>query len=157
MSRIDDMNYYNDPRVISSMVSNIYKIEQRDGEYYLVFDEDMVDEHNIEEPDNQIESEYIITTTNKLCHMCGGDGTVVNPSIDAGGLTSDDFAEDPDFYDDYRSRVYDISCPECKGNKVIKDPNMKDLPKHVIKIIEECEADAYDDARTRAAELAYGY
>lgn len=50
-----------------------------------------------------------------ICTLCRGDGTVVNPSIDAGGLSADDFADDPEFADNYRAGVYDITCPRCAG------------------------------------------
>lgn len=56
-----------------------------------------------------------------VCRTCGGKGSHVNPSIDAGGLTRQDFAEDPDFYEDYMSGVYDVACYECKGRNVIDE------------------------------------
>lgn len=49
----------------------------------------------------------------EVCGLCRGKGTVVNPSIDASGLTAEDFAEDPDFADAYFRGVYDIGCPRC--------------------------------------------
>lgn len=54
-----------------------------------------------------------------LCPTCRGRGTHVNPNIDGGGLTSDDFADDPDFYDDYFAGNYDVSCSECDGRRVV--------------------------------------
>lgn len=55
----------------------------------------------------------------EICDLCDGRGKVVNPSIDASGLTADDFAEDPGFAEDYRSGVYDIPCPRCGGRTTI--------------------------------------
>lgn len=54
-----------------------------------------------------------------VCDLCRGHGKVVNPSIDASGLTREDFDEDPDFADDYRSGQYDITCPRCRGRSTI--------------------------------------
>ena len=50
-----------------------------------------------------------------ICPVCDGDGKTVNPAIDANGLTADDFADDPDFADDYLGGVYDIACRACNG------------------------------------------
>ena len=51
-----------------------------------------------------------------ICDVCEGHGKHVNPSIDASGLTSEDFADDPDFADDYMSGVYDVQCQQCLGS-----------------------------------------
>lgn len=50
------------------------------------------------------------------CWQCNGKGTMVNPSIDAGGLTCDDFYEDPDFEEAYFSGRYDVTCSACNGS-----------------------------------------
>ena len=55
----------------------------------------------------------------KVCETCDGKGRHVNPSIDSHGLTADDFAEDPDFAEDYFSGVYDEPCYECHGRKKV--------------------------------------
>ena len=44
------------------------------------------------------------------------EGTMVNPSIDAGGLSYDDFYGDPDFEEDYFSGRYDVQCSACHGS-----------------------------------------
>lgn len=58
----------------------------------------------------------------EVCHHCEGKGKMVNPAIDGHGFTRRDFDEDPGFYEDYISGVYDIPCPECKGKRVIPVP-----------------------------------
>lgn len=55
----------------------------------------------------------------EVCDTCRGKGSHVNPSIDGNGLTAEDFAEDPDFREDYFSGVYDVTCHECKGLRVV--------------------------------------
>lgn len=47
--------------------------------------------------------------------MCEGEGTTVNPNIDAHGLTAEDFREDPDFAENYFSGTYDVPCRACGG------------------------------------------
>lgn len=53
-----------------------------------------------------------------VCDRCNGDGTHTNPNIDGNGLP-DECVNDQDFMADYMRGVYDVSCEECKGNKII--------------------------------------
>ena len=55
-----------------------------------------------------------------VCPRCNGSGSHVNPAIDGHGLSSEDFAEDPDFEEAYFSGRYDVRCEECHGNNVIE-------------------------------------
>ena len=67
--------------------------------------------------DNEVEHE--LPTRFGVCPLCQGKGTHVNPSIDAHGIGAEEFAEDPDFAEDYFSGRYDQTCNECHGNRVI--------------------------------------
>ena len=60
--------------------------------------------------------ECVIPYKQENCWQCDGKGTMVNPSIDAGGLSYDDFYGDPDFEEDYFSGRYDIQCSACRGS-----------------------------------------
>lgn len=51
----------------------------------------------------------------EVCETCNGQGKHVNPSIDAHGISADEFSEDPDFADDYHRGSYDVTCYECGG------------------------------------------
>jgi hypothetical protein len=62
-----------------------------------------------------------------VCPVCDGEGTTVNPNIDANGLTREDFDEDPDFREDYMSGVYDITCAACHGKRVVKQSRIDEL------------------------------
>lgn len=62
-----------------------------------------------------------------VCPVCDGEGKTVNPSIDAHGLTDEDFREDPDFAEDYRSGIYDITCAACHGMRVLKQARLREL------------------------------
>jgi hypothetical protein len=62
-----------------------------------------------------------------VCPVCNGEGKTVNPNIDAHGLTAEDFYDDPDFAEDYRSGVYDITCAACNGMRVVKKQRIQEL------------------------------
>ena len=55
----------------------------------------------------------------EVCGTCDGKGKHVNPSIDAHGISAEEFAEDPDFAEDYFRGRYDIPCNECHGERVV--------------------------------------
>ena len=57
-----------------------------------------------------------------VCPTCDGAGAHVNPSIDAGGISPEEFANDPDFEEAYRSGRYDVPCYECGGRRVVAVP-----------------------------------
>ena len=123
---IEDRNYYNDPRV-----------RARDEIWWeAISGKTAILKERTEDGKRQsTRFEY------QVCHLCEGTGTHVNPSIDSNGLTAEDFYEDPDFFEDYRSGMYNVPCYLCSGNRVI--------PKAIGAITElddqeECEED-YED------------
>jgi hypothetical protein len=62
-----------------------------------------------------------------VCPVCDGEGKTVNPAIDCNGLTREDFAEDPDFAEDYMSCMYDITCRACNGMRVVTQARIQEL------------------------------
>lgn len=62
-----------------------------------------------------------------ICKQCRGDGTVVNPSIDCGGISPEEFMDDPDFMDDYMSGVFDVPCSMCNGSGKIREAEVKEF------------------------------
>jgi len=68
--------------------------------------------------DDDCEIEHELPTKFEVCSLCQGKGTHVNPSIDANGLSSEDFYDDPDFAEDYLSGVYEQTCNNCHGKRV---------------------------------------
>lgn len=54
-----------------------------------------------------------------VCPVCDGKGHHVNPSVDAGGLTREDFDRDPDFEEAYFSGAFDVTCYGCQGKRTI--------------------------------------
>ena len=104
---------------------------------------------------DEIETEFAIKFC--VCQRCRGKGSHCNPSIDGNGLTREDFAEDPDFAEDYFRGVYDLPCHECDGRRVV--PEMASDPDK----LEGEQAEAYrfacdrirgraEDARTMRME-----
>jgi len=56
----------------------------------------------------------------EVCPRCGGNGTHVNPAIDGNGITREEMDElGPDFFEDYMTGVYDVTCEECGGKRVV--------------------------------------
>jgi len=57
-----------------------------------------------------------------VCRRCGGTGKHVNPNIDGNGISPEEFYEDLDFQESYFSGIYDVTCHDCKGQRVILEP-----------------------------------
>jgi len=94
-----------------------------------------------------------LPTKFEVCGQCSGSGKVVNPQVDAGGLTYEDLHEDPDFEERYFSGAYDITCPSCGGDRVEAIPQ---FPVWLQKLIEERDQDEWDYIRESCAERAMG-
>lgn len=72
--------------------------------------------------DDGDEKQYELPVVWEVCGTCGGNGRHVNPSIDAEhGITREELDEDPDFEHDYFGGVYDVTCSECKGKRVVPE------------------------------------
>lgn len=55
----------------------------------------------------------------EVCPVCDGSGKHVNPSIDCGGISQQEFEDDPDFAESYRRGDYDVQCTRCDGKRVV--------------------------------------
>jgi len=84
-----------------------------------------------EEGDIEYQAKY------QVCPDCNGMGKYVNPAIDSHGLSSNDFAEDPDFQENYFNGLYDITCQSCKGRRVILVSISKEGRLAIDEIIQE--------------------
>ena len=97
-----------------------YRIQAlHEPKWYVSFNERTMTAIVINEDDNGNEVERKVKCHYEVCDTCRGTGSHVNPSIDCGGLTSEDFDDDPDFREDYFSGVYDVTCYECNGKRVV--------------------------------------
>tara|TARA_B100000131_G_scaffold114902_1_gene111874 strand:- start:1726 stop:2211 length:486 start_codon:yes stop_codon:yes gene_type:complete len=145
---IDDMNYYSDPRTRAA----------REGSWYDSFDERaMTATKELTHWDNEDVEHTEVFTFNvrfEVCDLCNGKGSHVNPSIDSGGLSYDDFYGDPSFEEDYHSGRYDVSCNQCSGKRVvpvIDDHCLSDDQKRALKIMRE---QAEEEAAYQAEVMA---
>lgn len=84
-----------------------------------------------EEGEKEYQAEY------QVCPDCEGKGKYVNPAIDSQGLSSEDFAEDPDFQNNYFGGMYDIICGSCKARRVILVPTSDEGKAVIAEIIQE--------------------
>lgn len=115
-----------------------------------------------EDFDEEDEVSLVLPARFDVCETCDGHGSHVNPSIDDQGLTAEDFAEDPDFEEDYRSGTYDVPCYECQGLRVVPRVDEEKVEKGseelklAFKKWQEAlqEEDAY--RRERESERRYG-
>lgn len=152
---IEDYNYANDSRVRAAR-SRVYTY--RDG--YVVFGEIDTEYAPQEVLDmGQLDDEgYCLWVPVRLgpyevCDCCGGRGHVVDPAIDCGGITSDEFADDPDFADRYYNGAFDITCPQCRGLRVVRHP---ELPEVLARWIAELERERDADYADRLSEIRFG-
>ena len=96
-----------------------------------------------------------------MCPTCEGRGSHVNPSIDCGGITSNDWDEDPDFEEEYRGGRYDVACYGCKGQRVImaiaESQCFTDEQKENLALLARLQEEAEEDHRERMMEMRYGW
>lgn len=120
MSRYDS-NYDNDSRVRAARAGKWYESLNSSRMTVTVdLEYDADDYENIEDvPESHVELPIKFV----VCGTCQGRGLHVNPSVDCGGLTGEDFERDPDFREEYFNGAYDVQCYECHGNRVVPQVN----------------------------------
>lgn len=142
---IDRLNYLNDPRVRAAADPGVFlRFDPRTmtGAVRLYDDAG-------EEAEAELHARY------EVCDTCDGRGHHTNPSVDAGGLDTEDMDdEDMEAYFDGR---YDVACYECKGKRVVPVPVARNAADEAVlaRLAELAEQDAYNRAEQRA-ELAMG-
>ena len=134
---MENRNYWNDSRTINSMITHdSFFIKESKTEIDLNWVQAKWLEHtegDYVEGTEKIEYGKWLMSMNvdtskqvrcisryELCYQCEGSGTMVNPSIDCKGLSSEDFERDHDFRDNYMSGVYNITCSTCHGKKELR-------------------------------------
>ena len=88
---------------------------------------------------NDVEADVEVPVLFEVCGTCSGKGTHVNPSIDAHGITPEEFEEDPDFKESYFEGHYDVPCYECQGQRVVPVPDESQLSEEAKKALESQE------------------
>jgi hypothetical protein len=88
-----------------------------------------------------------------VCSTCDGKGSHVNPSVDSHGISSEEFAEDPDFREEYLAGRYDVPCYECQGLRVVPAPDEDHLSPRQRRAVEHQRT----AQRERVADARYRY
>jgi hypothetical protein len=71
-------------------------------------------------PDDDFPEYMPIPSKNQMCDECGGNGKVDNPAF-SNGITQEDRDEmGEESFENYMDGRYDVTCPCCKGQRVIK-------------------------------------
>jgi len=155
MNNLENYNYHRDPRVRAMHATRRRESVSVNGNPAVRVFLDYEDDDG-----NLIEINETLPGVYKVCGLCRGPGAVVNPSIDSGGISGEDWdCWDDDEQDHYMRGSYDVPCPECKSNRVVAEINvaaLTDAQKKTLAVIEEWEEDdAAHDAEC-AAERAMG-
>lgn len=90
-----------------------------------------------------------------VCPSCDGEGTELRGGLKGAVFTSEDFAEDPEFAENYFGGRYDVACSECKGRNVVDDLNVEELWDKLTPQQQE-DRQRYCDDESAAREEEYG-
>ena len=117
---------------------------------------DRMNYYNDSRTQNHVPVPKNLPTCWAICQQCEGDGTMVNPSIDCGGLSFDQ-TDDPEFMDDYMSGKFDVACNACGGSGKVReiDRSREDFAVQIQEYDDDCAAEA-EHAAERRAELIMG-
>lgn len=107
--------------------------------------------------ENGDEFEIEVPVKFEVCPTCNGKGKHVNPSIDAHGITGEEFAEDPDFAEDYFRGRYDVTCYECGGRNVVPEIDESTCPKENLELVRNVQRSRAEWAREEAYERRMGF
>ena len=90
-----------------------------------------------------------------VCGRCKGEGAHTNPNIDGNGITAMEMDElGPDFEEAYFRGDYDVTCEECKGEKVVLEVNRNQAKHSSPEELKEYDEWAASEAETEAMYAA---
>jgi hypothetical protein len=146
---ISNLNYHNDPRVRNAGANSIPKLSGCENCFEPEGCCDCTDEQ-YGSGEVQLPWHWVV------CPTCNGKGSHVNPSIDCNGLTSEDFADDPEFLEDYFNGHFDQQCSHCQGRTTVPAVDYDAMSPELAKAYEEhlqFEADCHAE---HMAEIRMG-
>lgn len=156
---LERANYENDHRVRAAYRTRRYTVVEGRQSLTVKLSEATVESllQDVDETDEAVaafdrriaEIERTSVVEMRVCSICRGRGRMVNPSIDCGGLTREDF-DDPDFAEDYRAGRYNVTCSGCGGLRVV--PEWVNMPAEIVAL----EGDDAEYAAMCAAERRMG-
>lgn len=91
-----------------------------------------------------------------LCPVCDGKGSHVNPSIDACGVSREQFEDDPDFAEQYWNGTYDQICTRCKGRTTVPVIDEDSCDSLLLAMYRRQLQDQADDRACQLAEIRMG-
>lgn len=185
--RIEEMNYWGDPRVRESLITHdsffvkgskttidLSWVRETwdDWSHYeelVVGDDNWTTQQWKEATETTFKqwleslgSSLIVNCQSRfeVCNTCQGRGSHVNPSIDAGGITSSEWDEwDYESQENYWSGRYDVTCYECRGEKVtqiLEYETTNKLYNWCCERLSEYYQNQYDSAAEYIAEKRMG-
>ena len=92
----------------------------------------------------------------QVCPVCDGKGSHVNPSIDAGGISREQFEDDPDFAEQYWNGTYDQTCTRCNGRTTVPAVNWEALTEEQRSLYQQQLRDEDDWRAEQLAEIRAG-
>lgn len=106
------------------------------------------------------EIEVTLPVRFEVCSRCEGKGKHVDPAVDEGGISPEEFAEDPDFEEGYFEGRYDVTCHECDGlrvSEVVDEERVTDAQRPALDAYREHHESVARRVRERRAEMRMGY
>ena len=92
----------------------------------------------------------------EVCPRCNGEGVHDHPAF-SNGVSPEMWDDDPDFREDYLSGVHDVTCSECKGKRVVDEPDwdrmterQQELANTHYQALDDCAAEAAAERRVGA-------
>lgn len=104
----------------------------------------------------ELDRPYSLPMHKEVCDVCRGEGKMVNRSIDGNGLSPDDYDLDEDFWDDYHSGYYDVTCDECNGLRVIDVVDSEAMSAEMLKAWDDFNDDIDRDVAMHLSEMRMG-
>lgn len=164
---LERYNYYGDSRVREAMKTRYFEvvavhegcaiIQLTDWAIEVLTDDDpeFIPQWIKDEPKGAFPGKVL----SEACWQCGGKGTMVNPSIDAGGISAGDDFWDDDYDEEtgesrYFRGDYDVTCSCCNGTGHSQDVEF--LNPEIQKWVREMEEDDAAFQAERLAELRMG-
>jgi len=92
----------------------------------------------------------------EVCGTCDGRGKHVNPSIDAHGISPEEFQEDEGFREDYLAGAYDVPCYECGGRTTSPVIDREHTSGETIRFVNDWLDEEYSYQQTVLAERRMG-
>lgn len=133
---------------------NVGPYYAQDSMYYRTHDQ-MVRDFN-EIMSDELERKFELPVAKEVCPICEGEGKIVNRSIDGNGISADEFYDDPDFAEDYMSGVYDVTCDECNGLRVVDVVDESRLDEETIERWYSFQQNVHDSVAEQLAEMRFG-